>query len=107
MEGIKRAIMDGIGQRFTLRGSGITADQNCSLSVSFRLMTNIWVGPKVFSAYHRLSVGHVCMRVCTRVFERDTSVYCQRSNLPVLEKIKHHELSAANHIVTVMFAALM
>lgn len=59
MEGIKRAIMDGIGQRFTLRGSGITADQNCSLSVSFRLMTNIWVGPKVFSAYHRLSVVHV------------------------------------------------
>lgn len=54
MGGIKRAIMDGIGQRFTLWGSGITGDKNCSLSVSFRLMTNIWVGPKVFTAYQGL-----------------------------------------------------
>lgn len=60
MGGIKRAIMDGIGQRFTQWGSGITGDKNCSLSVSFRLMTNIWVGPKVFTAYHRLSAVHAC-----------------------------------------------
>lgn len=63
---IKRAIMDGIGQRFTLRGSGITADQNCSLSVSFRLMTDIWAGPKVLSAFHRLNVEHVCVRVSSK-----------------------------------------
>lgn len=63
MGGIKRAIMDGIGQRFTLWGSGITGDKNCSLSVSSRLMTNIWVGPKVFTAYHRLSVVHACARL--------------------------------------------
>lgn len=66
MGGIKRAIMDGIGQRFTLWGSGITGDKNCSLSVSFRLMTNIWVGPKVFTAYHRLSAVHACARLRKR-----------------------------------------
>lgn len=50
MGGIKRAIRDEIGHSFSMWRSGITGDKSCSLSVIFILMTNIWLGSKVFTA---------------------------------------------------------
>lgn len=67
MGGIKRAIMDEIGESFSMWRSGITGDKSSSLSVIFRirLMTNIWSASKVFLL---LNVGFdmVCLTVCER-----------------------------------------
>lgn len=47
MEKIKRAIIDEIGESFSMQRSAISGDKSCPLSVIFRLMTNIWLGAKV------------------------------------------------------------
>lgn len=51
MEGIKKAIMDEIGESFNMWRSAMTGDKSCPLSVIFRLMTNVGLGSKVFTAY--------------------------------------------------------
>lgn len=65
--------MDEIVESFGIWRSAITTDKSCSMSVIFRLMTNIWLKSKVLL----LTVGWIWL-VLERERERETFTESRR-----------------------------